>query len=48
MTTSIRHPFDEAIQLSEGPKEFIGKTSAHYANMVGPFGERSLQRCYIP
>lgn len=32
------HPFDEAIRLTFNDGIFEGKTSAAYANMVGPFG----------
>lgn len=33
------HPFDEAIQFQRvAPEVFRGKTSADWANMVGPFG----------
>jgi acyl-CoA thioesterase len=32
------HPFDVATRLDGGPDRFIGHTSKHYDNMVGPFG----------
>jgi acyl-CoA thioesterase len=34
-----QHPLDQAVALqSAGPDQFLGHTSAAYANMVGPFG----------
>ncbi len=32
------HPFDEATRLTGGPEHCHGRTSARYANMIGPFG----------
>lgn len=39
MTTTTTHPFDTAISLSDnGIGHYTGRTTAEYANMVGPFG----------
>lgn len=39
MTMTAPHPFDEAVHLDQaGDGTFTGRTSRHYANMVGPFG----------
>jgi acyl-coenzyme A thioesterase PaaI-like protein len=39
LTTATVHPFDRAIALDElGEGRFAARTSAAYANMVGPFG----------
>ncbi len=37
--TTTAHPFDSALALTPtGVGEFRGRTTAAYANMVGPFG----------
>lgn len=36
--TEPQHPFDSAIALTDQQGSYHGHTSAHYGNMVGPFG----------
>lgn len=38
MTNMQAHPFDTATTLTYENELFYGKTSHHYANMIGPFG----------
>lgn len=38
MKTKTMHPFDIATNLTEVQGKFLGQTTTHYANMIGPFG----------